>query len=50
VDGGVTRENIRRVVELGANWVVSGSALFGADDLQAEAGVLRRLMVGETIL
>jgi ribulose-phosphate 3-epimerase len=50
VDGGVNRENIRRVVELGANWVVSGSALFGADDLLTETQTLQRLMVGNAIV
>lgn len=46
VDGGISRDNIRQVVEKGANWVVTGSALFGADDPGVEAGVLRGLMVG----
>jgi len=44
VDGGVNRANIGRVVQAGANWVVAGSALFGADDPRAEARVLRGLM------
>ena len=30
LDGGVNRDNIRQVVEMGANWVVAGSAVFGA--------------------
>jgi len=46
VDGGINRGNIRRAVEAGANWVVTGSALFGADDVTAEARVLQDLMVG----
>ncbi len=46
LDGGVNRENIRRVVELGANWIVAGSAVFGAEDPGAEAGVLQELMTG----
>jgi len=41
VDGGVHPGNIREVVEAGANWVVAGSAVFGADDPGAQA---RRLM------
>ena len=45
VDGGVNRANIRRVVEAGANWVVTGSALFGAADPEAEARVLQSLMM-----
>ena len=32
VDGGVNRDNIRQVVEMGANWIVAGSAVFGAAD------------------
>lgn len=50
VDGGINRENIRKAVELGANWVVTGSALFGADDLRAEVQTLQRAMVGKPIL
>ena len=50
VDGGVNRKNIRQVIESGGNWVVTGSALFGADDLAAETRALQRLMVGEAIL
>jgi ribulose-phosphate 3-epimerase len=46
VDGGVTRSNIREVVEMGADWVVAGSAVFGAEDAAAEARVLQRLMAG----
>ncbi len=46
VDGGINRGNIRRAVEAGANWVVTGSALFGAKDVGAEAQVLQDLMVG----
>jgi ribulose-phosphate 3-epimerase len=46
VDGGIHRENIRQVVEAGANWLVTGSALFGAADPGAEARALQRLMAG----
>ncbi|OFW65678.1 MAG: ribulose-phosphate 3-epimerase [Actinobacteria bacterium RBG_13_63_9] len=45
VDGGINRDNIRQVVEKGANWVVTGSAIFGADDPGAAAQTLRALMV-----
>jgi ribulose-phosphate 3-epimerase len=31
VDGGVTADNIRQVVDAGANWIVSGSGLFKGD-------------------
>ena len=44
VDGGVNRDNIRQVVEMGANWIVAGSAVFGAEDPAAEARVLQTLM------
>jgi ribulose-phosphate 3-epimerase len=44
VDGGVKRENIRRAVEAGANWIVAGSAVFGAADPCAEARALQSLM------
>ena len=47
VDGGINRDNIREVVEAGANWVVTGSAVFGADDPAAEARLLQRLMAGK---
>lgn len=46
LDGGVDRANIRRVVEMGANWIVAGSAVFGAEDPGAEARVLQNLMTG----
>jgi ribulose-phosphate 3-epimerase len=44
LDGGVNRDNIRRVVEMGANWVVAGSAVFGAADPAEEVLVLQGLM------
>jgi ribulose-phosphate 3-epimerase len=46
LDGGVHRENIRRVVEAGANWIVAGSAVFGAADPGDEVRVLQALMAG----
>lgn len=46
LDGGVNRANIRQVVEMGANWIVAGSAVFGAQDPAAEARVLQSLMAG----
>jgi ribulose-phosphate 3-epimerase len=48
LDGGVNRGNIRRIVEMGADWVVAGSAVFGAADPSEEAKVLQRLMAGTT--
>ena len=46
VDGGVNEANIRRVVDLGANWVVAGSAVFGATNPDEEARKLQGLMLG----
>jgi len=46
LDGGVHRENIRQVVDIGANWIVAGSAVFGADDPGDEAKILQQLMAG----
>jgi ribulose-phosphate 3-epimerase len=46
VDGGVQRDNIKLVVEAGANWLVAGSAVFGAADPGAEAGRMIELMAG----
>jgi ribulose-phosphate 3-epimerase len=43
VDGGVGRENIRAVVEAGANVIVMGSSIFGAKDPGAELRALRAL-------
>jgi ribulose-phosphate 3-epimerase len=44
VDGGIHRDNIRSVVEAGANWLVAGSAVFGASDPGAETRRLRDMM------
>ena len=46
LDGGVNRGNIRQVVETGANWIVAGSAVFGAPDPAEEVRVLQSLMSG----
>lgn len=32
VDGGISPDNAEMVVECGANWLVAGSAVFGAAD------------------
>jgi ribulose-phosphate 3-epimerase len=42
VDGGITRENARQVVDAGANAIVAGSAVFGAPDYAAAIADLRR--------
>ena len=42
VDGGITAENVRHVVDAGANTIVAGSAVFGAPDYAAAIAELRR--------
>jgi len=44
LDGGVKAENIAQVVQAGANWIVAGSAVFGAQDPAAEVRRLQGLM------
>jgi ribulose-phosphate 3-epimerase len=46
VDGGVKRDNIHHVAEMGGNWVIAGSAVFGAPSPGAEVRALEALMVG----
>ena len=36
VDGGIKIDNVEKVVLLGANTIVAGSAIFGADDIEAQ--------------
>ncbi|NMR20189.1 ribulose-phosphate 3-epimerase [Cellulomonas fimi] len=43
VDGGVSRTTIERAADAGANVFVAGSAVYGADDVAAEIGVLRAM-------
>jgi ribulose-phosphate 3-epimerase len=50
LDGGVHRQNIRHVVEMGANWIVAGSAVFGAGDPGVEARALITLMAGGAVV
>ena len=42
VDGGITAENVRQVVDAGANASVAGSAVVGAPDYAAAIAELRR--------
>lgn len=37
VDGGIGLQNVREVIDAGANVIVAGSAVFGADDIQKRA-------------
>lgn len=41
VDGGITPKNAPLVIEAGANVLVSGSAVYGADDIPAAIAALR---------
>ena len=41
VDGGVSEKTVGQVAEAGANVIVSGSAVFGADDPAGVVGKLR---------
>ena len=44
IDGGLTRENVSRAREAGADWFVVGSGIFHADDPPAAAGeILERI-------
>ncbi|MBN2177037.1 MAG: ribulose-phosphate 3-epimerase [Demequinaceae bacterium] len=40
-DGGITADNIGEVVDMGADVLVAGSAVYGADNPGAEVGILR---------
>ena len=42
VDGGINADTARRAVSAGANVLVAGTAVFGADDRAAAIAVLRR--------
>lgn len=47
VDGGVKHNNIDLVLEAGADWIVAGSAIFGADDVLSEARAFQARMERE---
>lgn len=44
VDGGITLENVRQVVDAGANLVVAGSSVFGAPDVPGRVKEFLSLM------
>jgi len=50
IDGGITLANIERVVAAGANWVVAGSAVFGAGKAAEEARALQAIMARAGVL
>jgi len=43
IDGGVTLENIARIKEAGANIIVAGSSIFGADNIKSAVDMLRNM-------
>ena len=45
VDGGVNADNVRSVVEAGANVIVAGSAIFKGDDYHATFAALRNAVL-----
>ncbi len=47
VDGGVYEENIKTVVDAGANVIVAGSAVFGKEDISAAAEKLIKAATNE---
>ena len=42
VDGGITKENAIQVIEKGANVIVAGTSLFGADDVYDAAWTIKQ--------
>ena len=42
IDGGVTMQNAAQIREAGANVLVAGSAVFGAEDMAEAIAALRR--------
>jgi ribulose-phosphate 3-epimerase len=44
IDGGITLDTAPRAVAAGANVLVAGTAIFGADDPSAAVAELRRAM------
>lgn len=45
IDGGIDRSNIETVVEAGAQIIVAGSAIFGADDAESAVKELRNATI-----
>jgi ribulose-phosphate 3-epimerase len=43
VDGGVNLESAPKLVKAGAERLVSGSAIFGSDDIESTIGLLKNL-------
>lgn len=43
VDGGINLNNVKRVVDAGANVIVAGSAVFGCDDVEGRIKEFKRI-------
>ncbi|HNC44685.1 MAG TPA: ribulose-phosphate 3-epimerase, partial [Acidobacteriota bacterium] len=46
VDGGIGPNNVRSLVEHGAEWIVAGSAIFGAPDIGAAVQAMQAAAEG----
>ncbi|MFW6283348.1 MAG: ribulose-phosphate 3-epimerase, partial [Minisyncoccales bacterium] len=43
IDGGINGETVKKAIEVGANWIVSGSYFWGSADLQKTAQELKNI-------
>jgi ribulose-phosphate 3-epimerase len=43
VDGGITLENVDKVIEAGANIIVAGSSVYGATDVKERIGEFKKI-------
>jgi ribulose-phosphate 3-epimerase len=43
VDGGVSKSNVRELVQAGANWLVAGTSIFGAEDAGEAAREMQQI-------
>ena len=46
IDGGVTEENLEEVAATGVDMIVSGSAIFGTEDIRATTERMVRMLAG----
>ena len=47
IDGGVTLDNLKEVLDWGANVIVAGSAIYNAKDITAETKKFKQIMAGK---
>jgi ribulose-phosphate 3-epimerase len=50
IDGGVTRENIGRIIDAGVEWVVAGSSIFHTVNPPAAFEEMRRIAQDATAI